>query len=254
MLEAKNYIVAYRKGEPVVKGVSLTLNPGEPAILLGPNGSGKSTLIKALSGVIKPRQGAMAIDGVDIIDNKTRSQAIAYVPQVAYLPPLSVFEVVLLGRLPEFGLRATKEDYEATSKILEELGLSEFADRNAQELSGGEAQKVMLARALVGNPKAVFFDEPTSNLDIANQLLIQDAIKQISKRGVMTLIAMHDINLALGLGKQFYCLKDGVVIKQGDESIIDSKLLFDLYGVDADISDHDGHKHIHFEGVHKHEE
>ena len=248
MLEIKDLHVGYKRGIDIVKGVSLAVAPGEPTILLGPNGSGKSTLIKALVGVIKPRLGEIVFDGEVVDSPAKRSRLISYVPQNLALPPLSVYETILMGRLPLFGYKASKEDEEATIEIIKKLNLEPFAKRMATELSGGEAQKVMLARALVSSPKVIVFDEPTSSLDIANQLLVRDRIATISTQDVHIIVAMHDINLALGMGKSFYCLKEGRIIKQGDDSIVDDQLIMDLYGVSAHIAAHDGIKHIHFGG------
>ena len=152
--------------------------------------------------------------------------------------------------MPLFGFAPRKEDKKKTIEVLDKLGLLPFANKRADMLSGGEAQKVMVARALASEPKAIIFDEPTSNLDIKNQLLVVSSVKALAEEGLMVLIAMHDMNLALDLGDYFYCLKDGEILKEGEEDIIDAPLLHSLYGVDAEISFANGHKHIHYKGVH----
>ncbi|MCR5079140.1 MAG: ABC transporter ATP-binding protein [Bacilli bacterium] len=250
MLRAENLVVGYSKEKDVVKGVSLTLEEGKVAILLGPNGSGKSTLIKSIVGSIKPKEGTIELDGVPLDRPSERSKAIAYVPQNASLPPLSVFETILMGRMPLFGFAPKKEDREITLSVMDRLNLLPFASKRADMLSGGEAQKVMVARALVSSPKAIVFDEPTSNLDIKNQLLVVDAVKEVAKQGLMVLIAMHDISLALDMGSVFYCLKEGELLRSGGEEIINGYLLYSLYGVEAEIHGEEGHKHIHFGRMH----
>ncbi|MCR5491091.1 MAG: ABC transporter ATP-binding protein [Bacilli bacterium] len=246
MLELRNFHIGYKRGLEVVKGVSLILNPGETTVLLGPNGSGKSTLIKGAVGAIKINQGSLILDGKAIEKPSERASVISYVPQKAELPALSVYETILMGRLPIFGYAAGKEDHEATRAIIEKFGLAELAAKNAHELSGGEAQKVMVARALVSNPKAIFFDEPTSSLDIANQMLVLNEIKSITKEGIIVLIAMHDINLALGLGQKFYCLKSGEIISEGGTESIVPELMERLYGVHAEIHEGKNRNYIHF--------
>ncbi|MBQ2069773.1 MAG: ABC transporter ATP-binding protein [Bacilli bacterium] len=250
MLKALHIVSGYNKGKDVIKDVSLTLNKGKIAILLGPNGSGKSTLIKSIVGIIKPKQCELSLFGKSLNTLRERSENIAYVPQNSSLPPLSVFDSVLMGRMPLFGFAPRKEDKEKTIEVLDKLGLLPFANKRADMLSGGEAQKVMVARALASEPKAIIFDEPTSNLDIQNQLLVVSSVKALAEEGLMVLIAMHDMNLALDLGDYFYCLKDGEILKEGEEDIIDATLLHSLYGVDAEISFANGHKHIHYKEVH----
>ncbi len=246
MLELKDFHIGYRKGSEVVKGVSLRLKEGETTVLLGPNGSGKSTLIKGAVGAIKMRQGSIIFDGKTISSIRERASLLAYVPQKAELPSLSVYETILLGRLPIFGYAASKEDIEETKEVIKRLHLEPLAAKNANELSGGEAQKVMIARALVGKPKAIVFDEPTSSLDIANQMLLLKEIKDITSEGLIVLIAMHDVNLALGIGHKFYCLKDGLIISEGGKESITPELMENLYGVRAEIHKGNNRNYIHF--------
>lgn len=246
MLELKDFHIGYRRGQEVVKGVSLTLNEGETTVLLGPNGSGKSTLIKGVVGAMKTNKGSLIFNGTPISTIRERASIIAYVPQRAELPSLSVYETILLGRLPLFGYAASKKDEEAVWNVIHRLGLDELAMKNANELSGGEAQKVMIARALASEPKAVLFDEPTSSLDIANQMLLLKEIKSITDSGLIVMIAMHDINLALGIGQRFYCLKNGEILSEGNQSSITPELMERLYGVHAEVHQGQDRRYIHF--------
>ncbi len=234
-MEISNLRFAYSPKRPLVlDGVSLHLEKGEIGILLGPNGAGKSTLFKAVLGLIKPQEGDVKVHGVNIKENSRRewSKKVGYVPQGHEMPPLSVYETVLLGRMPYFGLAPRKEDEKAVFEVLEELGLTSLANRNAQALSGGEKQKVAIARALVGNPEVLIFDEPTSNLDIANEMLILKIAKNIAKtKGIAVFAAVHDLNLALKFGDKYFFLKEGKVVKEGTKDVIDEATIEMVFGV-----------------------
>ncbi|MCR4562378.1 MAG: ABC transporter ATP-binding protein [Bacilli bacterium] len=236
MIELRNYHVSYSKKHEVVKGVSIKLEPGRIGVLLGPNGSGKSTFIKAIVGAIKKNEGNLLYEG-ELLERKEiyKEGFIAYVPQNQPLPHLSVYETILLGRMPIFGYHPRKIDHEKTIEIIERLSISHLSEKMATSLSGGEAQKVAIARALVSDPKFIIFDEPTSNLDIANQLLIMGEIRKLSSASIHILIAMHDLNMALEYGDRFYCLKDGELLSEGGEEIITENLIKKMYGVDAHI-------------------
>ena len=211
MLEVKGFQVGYERGEDVVPGADLSIEEGKIAVLLGPNGSGKSTLLKAIAGALQTRAGELLLDGHDI--SKNRAKTISYVPQTALLPSLSVFDTVLSGRMPIFGFHSGKSDEEATWKVLRSLGLEQFAMRNANELSGGEMQLVMIARALCSSPRVILFDEPTANLDIANALLVRKTLKSLAeKEGLTLLIALHDVSYALNLGDEFFGIKNGEIV------------------------------------------
>lgn len=252
MLEIKNLIASYPK-RTVIDGLSFTLEEGKISVLIGPNGAGKSTLLKTLAGAMKPKKGELLYQGRDLfkMSPSQRAKIVAYVPQSTNLPPLTVLETVLAGRLPIFGYVSKKEDEDKTLQFLQQFGIGHLAYRNASELSGGEAQKVAIARALISNPKVLIFDEPTANLDIANQLQIIRKVQKINKEGLCVLIAMHDINLALQFGDAFIALKDGALKAQGGANIIMPELLEDLYGVKTTIIDMNGTPLVRFEGEDK---
>ena len=248
MLEVKGFRVGYGHEQDVVKSASLSIEEGKIAVLLGPNGSGKSTLLKAVAGAVKARAGELLFDGQDI--SKNRAKTISYVPQSAVLPSLSVFDTILSGRMPLFGFHSGKSDEEATWETLKVLGLEQFAMRNANELSGGEMQLVMIARALCSSPKIILLDEPTANLDIANALLVRETLKKLAEQERLTLlIALHDVSYALNLGDEFYGIKNGEIIFREDKSSITPDSLALLYGVKPNLVTIDGETAVHFGGA-----
>ena len=256
MLNVNRLNVSYsKKGRRILSDVSFSLEKGEIGVLLGPNGAGKSTLFQTLLGTLKPVSGEILIDGRSLKDCGRRewAQKLAYVPQRIATSGLSVFETVLLGRMPYFGLIPGKEESDRTNAALEELGLAEFKDVRTDCLSGGELQKVAIATALNQNPSLLLFDEPTSNLDVSNCALFANLCKTLSEKGISILIAMHDLNMALDLGDRFFFLKNGRLLASGDSNSFNEENVRDTFGVDVTVSSSGGDKHIHFhhKGEHK---
>ena len=175
MLTVEHLTYRYsRRGAPVLRGVDLTLESGEIGILLGCNGSGKTTLFKNLLGICTPDSGSVRFDGQELtaLSRRRRAQYIAYVPQDIRFGELTVFDSVLLGRLSRFGLQVGPADRAAAARVLEDMGLAPLAARSVAELSGGERQKVAIARALAQEPRLLVLDEPTGNLDVSNEHLL----------------------------------------------------------------------------------
>lgn len=248
MLKVENLRFRYGShGTPVLRGVDLELEQGQIGILLGKNGSGKTTLFKNILGIHSPGSGSIRFDGEDLLKmpRRERARRIAYVPQDIHFGALSVFDSILMGRISYFGLKAGPEDYEAVEKILREMGLEAFAQRNVEELSGGERQKVAIARAMAQEPKLMVFDEPTGNLDIANeQLIMAEAKKLAREKHIGILSSLHDLNQALFFGDRFFFLKDGVVKYAGGPECINEAVIRDVFDVDVRIAQLDGQKII----------
>ena len=248
MLKVDNLHFRYSGlAQPVLNGASLELKQGEVGILLGKNGSGKTTLFKNILGIEKPQMGALHFDGENLLKMKRRERArrIAYVPQHIHFGDLSVLDSVLMGRVSYFGMKAGREDYEAVAQILEDMQLSEFASRSAEALSGGEKQKIAIARAMAQDPKLMVFDEPTGNLDIANeQLIIAEAKRLAREKNISILSSLHDLNQALHFGDKFFFLKDGAVKYAGGKEIVTEEVIRDIFDVDMKIVELDGQKVI----------
>ena len=248
MLKVENLSFRYgASGNPVLDKVCLELKQGEIGILLGKNGSGKTTLFKNILGIEKPKSGIIHFDGENLLKMKRRDRArrIAYVPQHIHFGDLSVMDSVLMGRVSYFGLKAGREDYEAVEKILEDMKLTGFASRSAEALSGGEKQKIAIARAMAQEPRLMVFDEPTGNLDMANeQLIIEEAKKLAREKNISILSSLHDLNQALAFGDKFFFLKDGVIKYAGGEEIITEEVIRDIFDIRVTLLHVDGKKVI----------
>lgn len=244
MIKVENISFSYGKHE-ILKDISFTASPGDCIGILGNNGAGKSTLVTCLNKIRKPHTGSIYIGGKNIFEmgRLETAQNIAYVAQKNELTQTTVYDAVLLGRKPYMKWGLTAQDYDMCDDMLERVGMQEFKLRYINELSGGEAQKIMLARAFVQQPKLLLLDEPTSNLDPRNQYEMMKLVKQMAEeRGIIVLVVIHDINLALRYCNQYLLIKDGLVHDYGDDSIITEKALHDVYGIDASLIFHENRK------------
>ncbi len=248
MLNVHNLSFRYsRRSAQVLKGVDLELEQGQVGILLGKNGSGKTTLFKSILGIQKPQGGRVDFGGENLLklSRRERARRIAYVPQDIQFGALTVFDSVLLGRVSRFGLKAGPEDYTAVEQLLRDMGLEGYAQRNVEELSGGERQKIAVARAMAQEPKLMVFDEPTGNLDIANEELILKEAKRLAReKNISVLSSLHDLNRAMQFGDKFFLLKDGVVKYTGGQEVFTPEILRDVFDIDVKIREVDGQKVI----------
>ena len=238
MLKINDLEFYYHRSAPVLKGASLELQPGQVGILLGKNGSGKTTLFKNILGIESPKGGAVTFEGENLLKmpRRQRARRIAYVPQHIHFGDLTVFDSVLMGRVSYFGTKASREDYEIAEKVLADMGLTDFAHRSAEELSGGEKQKLAIARAMAQEPKLLVFDEPTGNLDIANeQLILEEAKKLAREKNIAILSSLHDLNQALYFGDRFFFMKDGVVKYAGGKEIVTEEVIQDIFDISVKI-------------------
>jgi len=230
---------AYRRRRPALRGVSFSLQPGEALAVLGKNGAGKSTLIKCLNRILEPQGGAVRIDGEEVsrLDREEIARRFGYVPQGDGRGGLTVFETVLTGRKPRMGWGPGPRDFEAVEEALAALGLTALARRPLAELSGGERQKAVLARALVQEPKILLLDEPTSNLDLKNQIETLSLVRrEMRRRGLAAVIALHDLNLAFRFADRFLFLKDGKARACLPREEVDPELIEEVYEIRVAMS------------------
>jgi len=249
-LQISSLEVGYGKRQ-VVKGANLTIGKGELVGLLGSNGSGKSTLIKTIAGINTPTSGSITWNGdADLAKLARRDLAriVAYVPQSIGLSfGLDIREAVLLGRTPYFGTRPRDEDWAHVDAAMQRMGLEDLGDRAVTELSGGQGQRVLIARALAQDPQILLLDEPTSALDIRYQWQTLAVARDVTrKNNVAAVIAIHDLNQAARFTDRVVFLQDGVVIAEGRPADVYSpELIKRVYGVEVELSLHKGFVQVH---------
>ncbi|MDK2795292.1 MAG: iron complex transport system ATP-binding protein [Archaeoglobaceae archaeon] len=241
MLEVENINYSY-SNKDVLKEVSFSLGEGEILFIIGPNGSGKTTLLKCLNGILKPK-GAVFVEKIDLrkLSQKEIAKKFGYVPQRGEISFLTVFDAILLGRRPYIGWEASRRDIEIVEETIRMLKIEHLAFRMLNELSGGELQLVLIARAFAQEPKYLLLDEPTNNLDIRNQIEVMRIIKNVVKeKRISAIITMHDINLALNYAEKVLVLKDGKIFAFGGRESINEEVLSAVYGIRAEIVKYDG--------------
>ena len=234
----------------ILKGISLETHTGEFVGIIGPNGSGKSTLLKCIYRVLKPDGGCIWLGDQELHEMKIRNSArkVAVVAQHNYYNfEFSVREVVMMGRAPHKKMleKDGAKDFEIVDQALKTVEMYEFADRNFSTLSGGEQQRVILARALAQQTPCLILDEPTNHLDITHQLQLMELVRGLN---VTVLSAIHDLNIAAMYCDRLYILKDGEIVGSGTpEELLTPETIRRVYQVESEIvRDRNGKMHILF--------
>jgi iron complex transport system ATP-binding protein len=242
MLDVSSVEFSYGERK-IIDDISFQAEGNRIISILGPNGVGKTTLIKCLCNFLKPQNGKVTIDGQDIslLPSRELAKYIGYVPQRVSTNRSTVFDSALIGRRPYIEWSTTKRDLEITWNVLDALGIADLSLRYIDEISGGELQKVQIARAIIQEPEVLILDEPTNNLDIANQhITMNTIIDAVRSRGMCTIMTMHDINLAVHYSDDLMFLKNGKIYAYGSNEIINEDLIREVYGIESDVIMHKG--------------
>ena len=232
----------------ILDKVSLDLKSSEIVAISGPNGVGKSSLIKCISLILNSR-GSICLDGQEIktMNKRDIARKIGYVPQ--YIPTvfsLTVFDMVLMGRRPYLGWKSSRIDRKKVVEVLSLMGIEELAMRDFNELSGGQQQKVVIARTLAQEPDILLMDEPTSNLDLKHQLEVMALIRRLAAtKSISAIMALHDLNLASRYADRIVLMKDGRIFCQGDAgTTLTPANIQSIYGVKAVVRQEAGKPYI----------
>lgn len=244
MIQVRDIAFTYDQ-VPILNEISFDIEQNQCIAILGNNGAGKSTLIKCINMINKPNDGYVVVEDENLLDLNRNEVAkrIGYVAQKNEISRLTVFDAVLLGRKPYIKWNAQKEDLEIAESFIEKLELSEFKMRFIDELSGGELQKVMVARALAQQPKLLLLDEPTSNLDPKNQYEVLNLVRTIAKeQNIAVAIVIHDLNLALRYCDKFLFIKESKIYSYGGIESMTAKCIETVYDMPVKVVEIDGIK------------
>ncbi len=248
-LQVRNVTFGYTKQQDILSDISIAVERNEVLSILGPNGTGKTTLLKCINRIIQPQCGQILFDGQDLSKMKQLDVAkiIAYVPQhTNRFSAVKVVDAVMMGRLPYAGRDYTDQDKKIVFAILRKLDLDKFAFRNINELSGGERQRVFIAGAMAQQPKVIILDEPTSSLDLKNQLFILKTISELARQENLAIImTIHDLNLASLFSDKILMLRDARIFAYGRaQDVLNKENIDKMYGVQTSVTMEDGYKHI----------
>ncbi len=243
MLEVKNISFSYHTECEVLKDVSFCLEQGEILSLLGPNGAGKTTLIRCLLGLRKPGRGVIRIGGRDIYAIKPQERAglLAYVPQSTTMAfPYEAREVVLMGRVAQLkpGAAPAQKDKKIVMEAMERLQIGHLAEKSFQEMSGGERQMVLVARALAQQARLLIMDEPASNLDYSNQIRMLRVVRSLAQEGYAVLMTSHIPDHAFWIGGRAALMRDGCIWRDGPpDLVVTGENLTELYQTPVSVVD-----------------
>lgn len=240
--EVQNLTFTYPGSDrKVLDDAALQLGKGEILCILGPNGAGKTTLLNCMAGLLKPRSGSIRLCGQNLskMEAKDIAKLVGYVPQI-HTPAFDyrVLDFVLMGRAPKTGIfgRPSAEDEELCLRVLESMNLDHLANKSYQQISGGERQQLLIARAIVQEPEVILFDEPTAHLDYGNQHRVLKRIQQMSQEGYSIVITTHNPDHALLLNDKVAIVgKDGKILQGSSEEILTEDILCSIYETDLKL-------------------
>lgn len=227
----------------LLRGIDFSLERGQLLAILGPNGVGKTTLLKCINAMHRPAKGAVLVEDRDILSLRSAviARDIAYVSQKNETSRLKVFDAVLMGRTPHIRWHMKEADRNRAETVIHAMGLESLSMRYVATLSGGELQKVCIARALVQEPSLLLLDEPTSALDLKNQVEIMALIRRIVKeQRIAAVMTMHDLNMALRYVDQTLFLKDGVIHAMAAPDEVSPAVIEQVYGLPVCIHQLEG--------------
>ncbi len=242
ILSVQDLCIGYDQGL-VLKDLNFKVAPREILGILGPNGAGKTTLLRCINRILKPSKGSVLVQERDVMSMRSEEIArnLSYVAQKAETGRMTAFDAVLLGRRPYLGWQVTHNDLRIVDAAIKRLGLEQLTLRHLDQMSGGELQKVCIARALVQEPTVMLLDEPTSSLDLKNQLEILRTIDfVVQEHELAAVMTMHDLNLALRFAHKFLFLKDGRIFYHGARDELTAEMVEAVYKVEVDILTHQG--------------
>lgn len=219
---------------PVLNDITLEVSEGEILGVIGPNGSGKSTLLKCVNRILKPEGESILLDGkaISSFSMSELARLIGYVPQQEESRfPIKVFDAILMGRRPFLNWKPSQNDLDKVVEIVEVLKLQDIAMRDIGSISGGERQKVIIARAMAQEPGLLLLDEPTSNLDLRHQLEVMDIVESLAQKGTSSVVAIHDLNLAARYCSKLILLSEGTVFAAGGREVLCPENLEPVYRV-----------------------
>ncbi|MFV0514042.1 MAG: ABC transporter ATP-binding protein [Jhaorihella sp.] len=239
MLDVTNIGFAYRN-RAVLERISFGLRPGRTLAILGPNGVGKTTLIRCLNAIQRPNSGTVMLDSENLLHLSPPQMArrVAYVAQRTEAARLTVYDAILMGRKPYMGMRVQPDDRAHVEAVIDRLGLAPLALRLIDQLSGGELQKVAIARALVQEPRILLLDEPTSALDLANQFEILTLLRtEVARREIGVVMTMHDLNTALRFSDEVLLIRGGQILAHMPVDEVSADLIEATYGLPVRVHD-----------------
>ncbi|MCD8035867.1 MAG: ABC transporter ATP-binding protein [Clostridiales bacterium] len=248
-LKVENISFSYTADREILKNISFELNQGETLCLLGPNGTGKTTLLKCINHLLTPKQGAVYINGDDVakMTSIMRAKKIGYVPQYnSNVFQMNVVDTIMMGRIAFAGRKIRTEDKDIVFDIIEKMDLENFAFKNISEMSGGERQRVFIARALAQEPEIIIMDEPTSSLDLKNQMFTLELITKLAhSKNIGVIMSIHDLNLTSLFADNVIILKDAEMYACGKphDTLTESNIR-EVYGVETAVTTEDGYRHV----------